>query len=284
MSLVISSTIVANSSYAVLTWEPVDGTGERLNVGALVQFCGAVKARALIREDVLRCMYGASGEGAYRMISASLKAVEEVAKKFGFAAALDSLPLASCSFAGTRETWAENEHELFRQIVLMHSSLSVLAEEPSTSSDDLPTPEREVNQQWTTRVKEAIQSRRPDLAVCFNRELMLVDGGAPVKFPLLTPRLAAQFGLLKVNSQNQGMEDARAKMWKLALARERNAYLAVTMVIGTPPLNDVTLSDQVQARFAVNVADLKREATKYKVELQTANSADEAADLVIERA
>jgi hypothetical protein len=284
MSMVISSTTVANASYAVLVWEPVDGTGERLNVGALVQFCGAVQARALIREDVLRCMYGASGDGAYRMIVSSLKAVEEVATKFGFATALNSVPLASFSFANTRETWAENDHELFRQIVLMHSSLSVLAEEPSTTTDDLPTPEREVNQQWTTRVKEAIQSRRPDLAACFNRELILVDGGAPVKFPVLTPHLAAQFGLLKVNSQSQGMEDARAKMWKLALVRERNVNLAVAMVVGTPPLNDVTLSDQVQARFIANIADLTREAAKNDVELKTASSAAEAADFVIDRA
>lgn len=284
MNAVATLSVQANAAYSVLVWEPVPGSGERLSVGALLKYGSAVFARPLIREDVLRCMYGTAGEGAFQMILATLKAVEGVAKQFGFLAARDAVPLASFSLMEARETWADSEYDLLRQIVLMHFSLSVLADEPAATSDDTPTSEREVNQQWTTKVKEAIQARRPDLQACFNRELVLVEGSAPVKFPILTPRLAAQFGLLKVNAQSQGMEDARAKMWKLALAREKNADLAVAMVVGTPPLDDVTLSDRMQARFVANVEDLKREATKYDVDLQTAQSAAEAAAFVIELA
>lgn len=229
-------------------------------------------------------MFGASGEGAFQMIGTTLKAVDDVARQFGFAAAREAVPLASFSFMEVTQTWADSEHDLLRQIVLQHFSLSALADEPLASSDDTPTPEREVNQQWTTKVKEAIQARRPDLQSCFNRELVLVDGSAPVKFPVLTPRLVAQFGLLKVNGQSQGMEDARAKMWKLALAREKSIDLTAAMVIGTPRLDDVTLSDRTQARFVANVDDLKREAAKYAVDLRTAQSVAEAAEFVIELA
>ena len=284
MNVIDSPSIHANATYVVLAWEPVHGTGERLNVGALFSFGDSIQARPMIREDVLRCMYGTAGEGAFRMILSSLSAVEEVAQQFGFAAAIEAIPLASFSFGEVRQTHADSDYELLRQIVLMNSSLSALSDEPSATSDDPPTPDREVNQQWTTKVKEAIQSRRPELAACFNRELILVDGGTPVKFPLLTPRLAAQFGLLKAHSQSQGMEDSRAKMWKLALARERNSKLVATMIVGTPPLNDVTLSDRVRARFLTNVEDLKREATRYQVDLHTAQSATEAAELVIAHA
>lgn len=284
MNTVVSSFVQANAGYAVLAWEPVPGSGERFNVGALFQYGDTFSARPLIREEVLRCMFGAAGEGAFQMIRTTLKAVEGVAKQFGFVAARDAVPLASFSFMEARETWADSESDLLRQIVLLHFSLSVLADEPMASSDDTPTPEREVNQQWTTKVKEAIQARRPDLQACFNRELVLVDGSAPVKFPVLTHRLAAQFGLLKVNAQNQGMEDARAKMWKLALAREKIADLAAAMVVGTPPLDDVTLSDSTRARFVANIDDLKREAQKYAVDLRTAQSAAEAAEFVIQLA
>src|SRR5476649_635819 len=51
------------------------------------------------------------------------------------------------------DTWASDENDLLRQIVLMNCSLSVIADEAPASSDDLPTPEREVSQQWTTKVK-----------------------------------------------------------------------------------------------------------------------------------
>lgn len=270
--------------YSVLAWEPVGGSGERLNVGALGQYDGTVLARPLIREEVLRCMYGSAGEGAFQMILTTLKAVEGVAKQFGFAAARESVPLASFSFTEARVTRADDEHDLLRQIVLMHFSLSVIAEEPGASADDSPTPEREVNQQWTTKIKEAIQVQRPDLQVCFNRELVLVDGSAPVKFPILTPRLVAQFGLLKENSQSQGMEDARVKMWKLSLARDRNSNLSAAMVVGMPPLDSVTLSDRVRDRFVTNIGDLTREAEKYNVGLQTAQSVAEAGAYVIELA
>lgn len=284
MNTVDLSSVQANAAYAVLVWEPVAGSGERLNVGALAQFSGGTQGRPLIREEVLRCMYGAAGEGAYRMIVTTLKAVEGVAKQFGFGAACDAVPLASFSFTKVRETRADSDHDLFRQIVLMHFSLSVLAEEPLATADDSPTPEREVNQQWTTRVKEAIQAKRPDLQACFNRELVLVDGSSPVRFPVLTPRLVAQFGLLKENLQSQGMEDARAKMWKLSLARDRNPTLTAAMVVGMPALDNVTLSDRVRDRFVANIGDLIREAQKHEVDFRTAQTVVAAADCIIELA
>ena len=152
------------------------------------------------------------------------------------------------------------------------------------TADDLPTPARAVNQQGTTKVTEAIQARRPDLQACFNRELVLVDGSAPVRFPIITPKLVAQFGLLKENSQSQGMEDARVKMWKLSLARDRNPTLAAAMVVGKPVLDSVTLSDRVKERFVTNVGDLTREAKKHDVDLRTAQTVADAATCVSELA
>lgn len=284
MNTFVSSACQANACYSVLVWEPVAGSGERLNVGTLIHYNGTVQARPLIREEVLRCMYGSAGEGAFQMILTTLKAIEGVAGKFGFAAAREAVPLTSFRFTEAYEARADNEYDLLRQIVLMHFSLSVLSEEPAASTDDLPTPEREVNQQWTTKIKEAIQAQRPDLQACFNRELVLVDGSTPVKFPLLTPRLVAQFGLLKENAQSHGMEDARAKMWKLSLARTRNSNLSAAMVLGLPLLDSVTLSDRVRDRFVANIGDLTREAEEYNVSLRTAQSVADAAACVIELA
>ncbi|MGY6258136.1 hypothetical protein ACXIVK_32205 [Paraburkholderia caledonica] len=271
-----------NARYSVLGWEPVYGSGERINVAALFEYDGRIFARSLIRPDVLRCMYGAAGEGVLRMLDGVLEALSTVANAHGWDAALAAVPMTNFLLSPSRLTWASSEADLSRQVVLMNCSLSVIAEEPAATSDDLPTPEKEVSQQWTTRVKEAVQMLRPELSMYFNREAVLVDGGVPVRFAMLTPRLAAQFGLLRPAQQNQGMEDGRAKMWKLALAKERNSALAAMLVFGTPSQDDITLSDNQRDRLRSNVIELQQEAEHRLIELREVHTVADAARAVVE--
>lgn len=279
--ITLSAFVDSNARYSVVGWEPVPGSGERINVAALCEYDGRFVAKSLIREDVLRCMYGAAGDGVLHMVEGVIEALSSVANSYGLEAALASVPLSNFSLTALRATWASSENDLLRQIVLMNCSLSAIADEPLPTSDDLPTPEREVNQQWTTKVKEAIQVLRPDLSMYFNREAILVDGGVPVRFAVLTHRLAAQFGLLRPSQQNQGMEDARAKMWKLALAKERNPALVAALVFGTPKEEDITLSDKQQDRLKSNVVEIQQEAAYRQVELRAVHTVSEAATTVV---
>ena len=272
----------ANAALSILSWEPVIGTGECLNVAVLYQFEGQIKNRLLIREDVLRCMYGQAGEGAYKMIQVALNSCTAVGQKFGLDAALASVPLSNFFLSKVRPALATDEQDLLRQIVLMNCSLSTLADEMAPSADDQPTSEQEVNKQWTTRIKEAIQVLQPDMLTYFNREAILVDHGVPVRFGVLSPKLAAHFGLLKPNQQNQGMEDARAKMWKLSLAKERNNALNVALIYGTPKDDDITLSDKQHERLAANVKELGQEAVDRGISAQRVYTVAEAANKVIE--
>jgi len=226
-------------------------------------------------------MYGAAGDGVMRMVEGVTNALYAVASSHGLDAALTAVPLANFSLSEPRATWASDENDLLRQIVLMNCSLSVISDEAPPSSDDLPTPEKEVNQQWTTKVKEAVQALRPDLSLYFNQEAILVDGGVPVRFAMLTPRLAAQFGLLRPAQQNQGMEDARAKMWKLALAKERNPDLVAALVFGTPTEEDITISDKQRDRLKSNVTEIRQEAAHRQVELREAHTVPEAANTIV---
>lgn len=277
----LSEFVDGNSRYSVLGWEPVPGSGERINVAAFCEHNGQYIAKSLVREDVLRCMYGAAGDGVMRMVEGMIRALSTVAGSHGLEAALAAIPLANFSLTALRATWASDENDLLRQIVLMNCSLSVIADEPLPTSDDLPTPERDINQQWTTRVKEAIQVLRPNLSLYFNGEAILVDGGMPVRFAVLTPRLAAHFGLLRPTQQNQGMEDARAKMWKLALAKERNPALVGALVFGTPKNNEITLSDKQRDRLASNVIEIQQEAKYRGVSLYSVHTVADAADAIV---
>ncbi len=271
----------ANARYAVLGWEPVSGSKERINVGALVDFDGQVLAKPLIRSEVLRCMYGSAGDEITTMITGLLEAISNVGRTSGWDAALAANPLNNFCFHPQRNTYATNEADLFRQIVLMHCSLSVLAEETGTSADEIATPEREVNQQWAKKVREGIQIERPALSIYFNREAVLVEGGVPVKFGLLSPKLAAHFGLLRVIGQGQGMKDARAKMWELSLAKERNPDLMAALVFGIPSLDDVTISNRQQSQLQANTAELQQEARHRHVNLCAARTVAEAVNAVI---
>ena len=281
---VLSAFVDNNARYSVVGWEPVPGSGERINVATLCEYEGRLIARPLVREDVLRCMYGAAGDGAFNMVKGVIEALSAVANDHGLEAAIASIPLSNFSIAVPRATWASNENDLLRQIVLMNCSLSVIADEPISTGDDLPTPEKEVNQQWITKVKDAIQALRPDLSMYFNREAILVDGGQPVRFSVLTERLAAQFGILRPTQQNQGMEDARAKMWKLALAKERNPALTAALIFGAPSDEDITLSDKQRERVKLNVAELQQEAKHRDVDFSTVHTVTAAAERVLELA
>lgn len=274
-------TIQANAEFSLLSWEPVFGSGECLNVAAIFRHEGDFGFKPLIREDVLRCMYGEAGEGVYKMICTTLDACTAVAKKHGLDAALSAVPLANFTLSQPRKTLVQNEQDLLRQIVLMNCSLGAIADEVASTSDDQPTPEQEVNKQWTTKIREAIQVLQPDMLHYFNREAVLVENGLPVRFGVLTPKLAAHFGLLKAGQQNQGMEDARAKMWKLALAKERNSTLTAALIYGTPKDDDITLSDKQQEKLVANVKELEQEAVHRGLTASRVYTVAEAAASVV---
>jgi hypothetical protein len=275
------NTIQANAEFSLLSWEPVFGSGERLNVAAVFQYEGQLGFKTLIREDVLRCMYGEAGEGVYKMICTTINACTTVAKKYGMSAALTAVPLANFSLSTPRQTLVLNEQDLLRQIVLMNCSLGSIADEIASTSDDQPTSEQEVSKQWTTKIRDAIQVLQPDMLHYFNREAILVENGVPVRFGVLTPRLAAHFGLLKAGKQNEGMEDARAKMWKLALAKERNNSLIAALIYGTPKDDDITLSDKQQEKLVANVRELEQEAVQRGLTASRVYTVAEAAASVV---
>jgi hypothetical protein len=252
--------IKANAEFSLLSWQPIFGSGECLNVAALFQHQGLFSFKPLIREDVLRCMYGDAGEGMYKMILTTIDACTEVAKKHGLEAAVTAVPLVNFTLGKPKNAFVQNEQDLLRQIVLMNCSLGSIADEVESTSDDQPTTEQEVSKQWTTKIRDAIQVLRPDMLIYFNREAVLVENGLPVRFGVLTPKLAAHFGLLKAGMQNHGMEDARAKMWKLALAKERNNALTAALIYGTPKEDDITLSDTQHGKLVANVRELEQEA------------------------
>lgn len=267
----------ANARYSVLAWEPMGGSGERINVGAVIEFAGRVAVKSLVREDVLRCMYGTAGDNAAAMIATYSTALNTIGSERGFDAAVGAQVVSTIQSSSAREAWATDERDLLRQIVLMHCSLSSLVEYPLATAEDVAASDREVNQQWATKVKLAIQEKRPDLSLYLDQAAVLVDGGEPVKFGMLSSRLAANFGIVRPHSLNQDVETARAKMWKLALAKERYPVLNASLICGAPRKDDVTLTDRQLERLQSNLRELDIESAARSVSVRQVHTFEDAA-------
>lgn len=280
--MIIPAFQTPNCRYAVISWEPVAGSNERLNVAAIAEFNGHVITKILIRSEVLRCMYGTAGDSIANMISILVDAIGRIGTSQGMSTALLSIPLANFTFSKEKNTYATNEYDLFRQIILMNFSLSVIADDGSTDSEEPPISEKEINQQWTSKIKLALQITRPDLSIYFNREAILVENGMPVKFGILAPGVAIHFGLIKLTSQTQSIKDAKSKMWELSLAKERlGGSIRVSLIFGTPPHDDLTASDRQKSKLESNITELTQEAKYRHVNFMAVQTINDAVNSVI---
>jgi hypothetical protein len=182
------------------------------------------------------------------------------------------------------ETYADDRSDAIRQVISECCSLGVLPSEPEEEADTTPTEDRDVQRQWTTKIRNIIQVERPEMIRFFSGQAKIVDQGQAVKFGFLAPTLAAHFGLLKPNQQRQGMKDARSKMWELSLAKERNPSLATALILGTPRNDDILLSDRTLSQLSDNVSELRQEADYSGLALRAVHTEREAADVLIELA
>src|SRR5476649_1796941 len=94
-----------NSHYSILRWEPVAGSGECINVAVVCEHSGKYVARTLVRDDVLRCMYGAAGDGVMRMVQGVTDALYRIANNNGLSAAIAAVPLSNFSLSEPIATW-----------------------------------------------------------------------------------------------------------------------------------------------------------------------------------
>lgn len=278
----VSAYLATNARWAILKWEPMAGSGEILNVAAILEINGGVETYVLVRPEVVQCMYGAAATRVMQMIDFALSAATDLATKESIEAAIANPVLGNFPFGPLRETYADDRPDAIRQIISECCSLGVLPSEPEEEADTTPTEDRDVQRQWTTKIRNIIQIECPELIRFFGGQAKIVDHGQSVKFGFLAPSLAAHFGLLKPNQQRQGMKDARSKMWELSLAKERNPSLRTALILGTPRSDDILLADRTLSQLSDNVAELLQEAQYSGLSLRDVHTEREAADVLVE--
>ncbi|WP_155625416.1 hypothetical protein [Burkholderia vietnamiensis] len=274
--------LLPNVYWRPVFWEPVTGTGERLMVGAVVEWEGRTSWHRFIRNDVLDCLYGKAATGAKTLIETGLQALCAVSSQG--ALKQDSIPTLCGLEAGPlRHTHAKNLADALRTAALLYSSLTNLDKLDNLEEVDAPSQE-EGNRRFTTDVRERVIASRPELAQYFGRSAMLIEGGEQTRFGYVSPRSILHFGVLSPVRQASGLRDARARLWELHRAQQYSKIPLSGLIFGVPSDDDPTLSNRQIDALRRNLKELEQEADTYQMRFFSVTTSQAGADTVLEYA
>lgn len=273
------ATLQQTHPWRALLWEPVDGTGERLMIGAVYRFDGIWGATRIIRDDVLDALYGTAAAGVRNLLDFGLSLFREAANA---ADSLDGIgvPLAGLYPTDIRRTAAMSVGDLLRIAALMHSSLANLDKIDGMDEADLPLAE-EVNRRFGTDVRSLVLARRPELEGAFNRTGVLVHGGEPVKFGFSSTTTVAHFNVLSPIRPGPSLRDARARIFELQRCREITHLAKAALITAVPRDDDATLGDRQRIRLREVREEISSEAKAVDVRYFPVHTAADGADRLL---
>ncbi len=127
-------------------------------------------------------------------------------------------------------------------------------------------------------MQERTASRLPAGALEFNVRVPVAPGDIVV-VPLVRQRRATFIGLISPVQLTQRVRDAKYKLWNLHLLAQR--YDQRELLLGVPSPEAPDLSDQkTRERVFGSIAALKAEAGQSDILIHTAETADQAAELL----
>lgn len=262
-----------------LFWEPVAGTGERLMIGLVYQFGDQFGAVRTLREEVLTCLYGKQAKGAQTLIEFSLSLYEAAANAARSVEGLEG-SMGGLHSGPQRETEAQNRAEMFRQAVLMYSSLASLEKLDLLEEPDSPLQD-EVNRRFATDVRSFAEAARPDLSQYFGRSVPLVMGGQRVKFGFCSPVVIAHFSVLYPGRASASMRDARARLFELQQGKLIAGLGKAVLISAVPRDEEPTIGDKQRAYLADLKSELNQEAASTGIAYVPVHTAQEGADRLL---
>ncbi len=263
-------------------WEPVEGTGERLMAGVVLEFGGAWSQHRLLRDDVLDALYGKASGNPRQLIDKALNVALELFRDHG----RESLAAAQGSLFGlhagkTRTTEAISVSDALRQSVLMYSSLAQMDSLDDLEESDTPSPE-EINKRFATEVRELVLERMPQVHKNFNRQGQLSEFGQTVRFGYLSDRAVLHFSVIHPRRQSNGVRDARARLWELSLAQEFSKIRFAGLISAVPRDEDPTLGTRERDALIQNRKEIESEADGQHMRFIPVNTAREAMEKMLE--
>lgn len=269
----------ATATWTPIYWQPVMGSGERIMAGAIVDYDNEITVHRLIRNDVLKTLYGSSAKNLEKLLDTALSLQQQMAQTLG----LSNLPeLMGLQQGATHTTMANSRLEAVRQAVLLYSSMCNMDVLDDTSDDDTPILS-DANKRFVTEVRELTAISQPAYLSYFNRQSPLLSGGEPVKFGFLSEKAIVHFSVLHPIRQPQSVSAARAKLWELAGARDYIGTNAA-MIMAVPRFEDATLGSNQAESAKRNMGEIEKEADKREMRLYFVHTAHDGASQLIQLA
>ncbi len=264
-----------------LFWEPVEGTGERLMAGVVVQLGDEIAARRVIRDDVLDSLYGADSSRPRVLIDEALGMCRRIVEAGGSEGlSLLDTPLLGLHPGPLRQTETLGIADAMKQAVLLYSSLAQT--DIADEDDDGTVQPEEVNRRFATEVRDAVLLQAPELARFFNRQATLHQGGSLIRFGFLSTRAVMHFSTVSAVRQSASVSYARAKLWELARAKDFANLGMAALVTAVPREDDPTLGPKQHAVLATNLREIEREADDGDIRFVPVVSIEQAAHRVLE--
>jgi hypothetical protein len=267
----------AKAIWTPLYWQPVMGSGERIMAGAIVDYDNEVTAHRLIRNDILKTLYGSSAGNLEKLLDTALNLQLEMAQVVG----LGNLPeVMGLQKGAVHTTTANSRLEALRQAVLLYSSMCNLDLLDDANDDDKPIVS-DANKHFVTEVREHTVRSQPQYLQYFNRQSPLFNGGEPVRFGFISEKSLVHFSVLHSVRQQQSVSSARAKLWELSGAQDYTGIRAA-MIMAVPRFDDATLGEHQAESAKRNIEEIEKEADKKEMRLYCVNTAQEGANQVIQ--
>ncbi len=272
------------ASWCPIYWEPIEGSGERITFAIVSKSATGSRIHSVLRPPVVRALYGnkhAGVRGFFELVADSLTDHFN----HGKSPTTWMPPISGIHVGGWRESLSNSLDGIVAQAVAQASSLSwadtAFYQEFGAMED---TKQRPVRKRMGELVKEYVGQRRQDLLPFFDQEGKLVDDGVPVRFGFVSPRLVAQFGLLRPSDLGRSYKDARGRLWELQKAANRAPFAYASLILHVPDRDDVMFDDAEIESAEKAFEELRLEARDDKVEVLPVHSTEEAGDAVLKLA
>lgn len=232
--------------------------------GAIVDFDNEITAHRLIRDDVLKTLYGSSSQHIVKLLDTALSLQEQVAQTAGLSNLTEFMGLRR---GNIHSTSARTRLEALRHAVLMYSSLCNMDVLDDSEDDEKPIVS-DVNKRFMTEVREITTNLHPDFAAHFNKQSPVVEGSSnTVKFGFISEKVIIHFSVLHPIRQSQSVREARAKLWEL-FGAHKYTKIAPYMIMGVPRIeDDIMLGYQQIEAARLNMDEIETEADKNEIRL-----------------
>lgn len=268
------------ATWYALRFEPMRGTGESFTCAILLKDEQGVDVRSVIRDDILKALFGDYADHVQSMIDTSISSLSAFALQNDPEAW--SPPLTGFSLAEKRSGSSRTERDgLFRQAIKLSSAF---AQMDFGNQEDNERPALEASRTFISRVRQQVADARTDLDHFFQKSASIVPNGSLVQFGFLMPRRAAHFEVLRPSTLSTSVRFARGKLYELKKARVLVPLERAALIVGIPHRDDLAFSDKQHYSIERELTELQQEAREDETDVLSAENTTKAAEHVVDLA